>query len=123
MSTKKLISSNTKKKVNANSIQDEILRVDNLKVWYPIKKGILKRTVNYVKAINNLSFILKKGESIGIVGESGSGKTSLILAILKLIKSEGNVFINNKNINKLTQGQILNIRKQIQIVFQDPYSS
>ncbi len=121
--TKKLISSNTKKKVNVNSIQDEILRVDNLKVWYPIKKGILKRTVNYVKAINNLSFILKKGESIGIVGESGSGKTSLILAILKLIKSEGNVFINNKNINKLTQGQILNIRKQIQIVFQDPYSS
>ncbi len=121
--TKKLIYSNTKKKINLFTKQNEILRVDNLRVWYPIKKGLLKRTVNYVKAINNLSFNLKKGESVGIVGESGSGKTSLILAILKLIKSEGKVFIDNKNINQLTHNQSLKMRKEIQIVFQDPFSS
>ena len=121
--TRRLISSNSKKKTNLFLNQDEILRINNLKVWYPIKKGLLKRTVDFVKAINNLSFSLKKGESIGIVGESGSGKTSLILAILKLIKSEGSIFINNENINKLSNNQILKMRKEIQIVFQDPYSS
>ncbi|OUW96881.1 MAG: microcin ABC transporter ATP-binding protein [Pelagibacteraceae bacterium TMED237] len=121
--TKKLISSNNRKKINLFSTNKEILRIDRLKVWYPIKKGIFKRTVDYVKAINNLSFTLQEGQSIGIVGESGSGKTSLILAILKLIKSEGKVFINNKNINHFNNNQILNMRKEIQIVFQDPFSS
>ena len=121
--TKKLISSNSEKKIKLFSKQEKVLSVNNLKVWYPIKKGILKRTVNYVKAVKNLSFSLRKGESIGIVGESGSGKTSLILAILKLIKSEGEVFIENQDINQLKHNQILNIRKQIQIVFQDPFSS
>ena len=64
-----------------------------------------------------------KGESVGIVGESGSGKTSLMLAILKLINSEGKILINNKNINQLDKQKILNLRKEIQIVFQDPFSS
>ena len=121
--TKKLISTISSKKINSLSLEKEVLKVNNLKVWYPIKKGILKKTVGHVKAINNLSFNLRKGESIGIVGESGSGKTSLILAILKLIKSEGEIFINNKNINKLNKNEILEIRKKIQIVFQDPFSS
>ena len=121
--TKKLISSNSKKKINLFSQQKEILKIDNLKVWYPIKKGIFKRTIDHVKAINNLSFSLKKGESIGIVGESGSGKTSLILAILKLIKSEGKVLINNRDINQSSQNELLRMRKEIQIVFQDPFSS
>ncbi len=121
--TKKLISSNSKKKIKLFSQQKEILKIDNLKVWYPIKKGIFRKTIDHVKAINNLSFSLKKGESIGIVGESGSGKTSLILAILKLIKSEGKVLINNRNINQFSQNEILNMRKEIQIVFQDPFSS
>ncbi len=121
--TRGLVSSQSKKKINLFLQKEEILRIDNLKVWYPIKKGLLKRTVDHVKAINNLSFTLNKGESIGIVGESGSGKTSLILAILKLIKSDGNVLINNKDINKFNYKEILNMRKEIQIVFQDPFSS
>ena len=85
--TKELILSQTKQKNNNIVSKEEILKVQDLDVWYPIKKGLLKRTIDYVKAINNISFSLKKGESIGIVGESGSGKTSLILAILKLINS------------------------------------
>jgi len=76
-----------------------------------------------VKAIKKISFNLNEGETVGIVGESGSGKTSLILAILKLIESNGKIFIGNENINLFNSDQILNLRKKIQIVFQDPYSS
>ena len=121
--TKKLISSNSGKKINTLFKKEEILKVEKLKVWYPIKKGLLRKTVDHVKAINNLNFTLNKGESIGIVGESGSGKTSLILAILKLIRSEGKVFLNKKDINKFNYSEILKMRKEIQIVFQDPFSS
>ncbi len=121
--TQELISSQSKKKVNLKRKKKEILKIENLNVWYPIKKGLLKKTVDYVKAINNLSFTLNEGESLGIVGESGSGKTSLILAVLKLIKSNGKIFIDNEDISLLNHNQILNLRKKIQIVFQDPFSS
>jgi len=70
-----------------------------------------------------ISFDLKIGETIGIVGESGSGKTSLILAILKLIRSRGEIIINKKNLNKLSKKEVLDLRKDIQVVFQDPFSS
>ncbi len=121
--TKELVSyqSNIKKSKNFDS--DSILKVDDLDVWYPIKKGLFKRTVDYVKAIKNVSFDLKIGESIGIVGESGSGKTSLILAILNLIESKGKIKINKKDLSQLNKKEILNLRKEIQIVFQDPFSS
>ncbi len=118
-----LISSQNKKKISKNNSDNSILKVEKLDVWYPIKKGLLKKTVDHVKAINKVSFILNKGESIGIVGESGSGKTSLILAILKLIESKGKIFIKNKDINLFKNKEILNLRKEIQIVFQDPFSS
>ena len=121
--TKNLISSHSKKKAGLNKSKKIILKVENLDVWYPIKKGLLKKTIDHVKAINKINFNLKEGETIGIVGESGSGKTSLILAILKLIKSKGKIFINNQNINLYNNSEILNLRKKIQIVFQDPFSS
>ncbi len=121
--TKELISSQSKKKTNLIKSKNLILCVDNLDVWYPIKKGLLRKTVNYVKAIKNISFNLYEGESIGIVGESGSGKTSLILAILQIIQSKGKIYINNKNINAYNKKQFLSLRKEIQIVFQDPFSS
>ncbi len=121
--TKELLSSQSKKKINLNKSVKTILKIENLDVWYPIKKGLLKKTIDHVKAINKISFNLNEGESIGIVGESGSGKTSLILAILKLIKSRGKIFINNKDINLFNSKQILDLRKEIQIVFQDPFSS
>ncbi len=121
--TKTLISSQNRKKININKSKKIILKVEDLDVWYPIKKGIFKKTIDHVKAINKIKFSLKEGESLGIVGESGSGKTSLILAILKLIKSKGKIIIHNKDINLFNNNQILKIRKEIQIVFQDPYSS
>ena len=109
---------------NQNYIEKKIvLKIENLKVWYPIKKGLLKRTIDHVKAINNLSFTLYEKETIGIVGESGSGKTSLILAILKLIESKGKIIINDTDLSKITSKNLKKIRKNLQIVFQDPFSS
>ncbi len=121
--TKELILSQNKKKISLIKSFKEVLRVEELDVWYPIKKGILKKTIDYVKAINKISFILNERESIGVVGESGSGKTSLILAILRLINSKGKIYFKNKNVNLLKNKDILNLRREIQIVFQDPFSS
>ena len=121
--TKQLISIQNKKKINLKKSINTILKVENLDVWYPIKKGLLKKTIDYVKAINKVSFSLNEGETIGIVGESGSGKTSLIMAILKLVKSKGKIFINNKDISLFKDNEIINLRKKIQIVFQDPFSA
>ena len=95
--TKELISIQDSKKLNKFYEKNEILKIENLKVWYPIKKGLLRTTTDYVKAVNNLNLVLYKGESIGIVGESGSGKSSVILAILKLIESTGKIMINKRN--------------------------
>ena len=100
-----------------------ILQINELKVWYPIKKGILKRTIDYVKAIDSLNFNLKLKQTLGIVGESGSGKTSLVLAILKLISSKGNIIFDNQNLNKISKIKMKKLRKEIQIIFQDPFSS
>ena len=121
--TKELVYSRSSIKEYKRFDTNSILKIENLDVWYPIKKGLLKRKVDYVKAIKNVSFDLKVGESIGIVGESGSGKTSLILAILKLIKSKGKIEINRKDLNLINKKEMLNLRKEIQIVFQDPFSS
>ena len=121
--TKELVSNQNNIKENNSSKSKSIINIKNLDVWYPIKKGLLKRTIDYVKAIKNVSFNLNVGETIGIVGESGSGKTSLILAILNLIKSKGEIVINAKNLNNLSKKEILDLRKDIQVVFQDPFSS
>jgi microcin C transport system ATP-binding protein len=93
--TKALISSKTKKKNIFENISTPILEVKNLKVWFPIKKGILKRVVNHVKAVNDINFILGEKQTLGIVGESGSGKTSSVMALLKLISSEGTIIFDN----------------------------
>ena len=110
------------KKSNYNK-KLEILNIQKLKVWYPIKKGIFKRTVDYVKAIDDINFNLFEKETLGIVGESGSGKTSLVLAILKLISSSGKINFKDIDLNQVKKNQLKNIRKDIQIVFQDPFSS
>ncbi len=121
--TKELVSTQNNIKENKSRKSKSIINIKNLNVWYPIKKGLLRSTIDYVKAIKNISFDLYVGETIGIVGESGSGKTSLILAILNLIKSKGEIIINNKNLNNLSKKEILDLRKDIQVVFQDPFSS
>tara|TARA_Y100000590_G_scaffold56500_1_gene59268 strand:- start:249 stop:1838 length:1590 start_codon:yes stop_codon:yes gene_type:complete len=121
--TKQLINiKKEKKKINSESNKN-ILEINNLKVWYPIKKGILKRTVDYVKAVDSVDFSLKENQTLGIVGESGSGKTSLVLALLKLINFNGKVIFNNTNISSIKNAFIKNLRKDMQIIFQDPFSS
>ena len=121
--TKQLVGFQNKiRKVKKNT-EKEILKIKDLKVWYPIKKGIFKKTVDYVKAIDSINFSLKKKETLGIVGESGSGKTSLVLAILKLITSSGAIEFDEIDLNLINKNKLKNIRKNIQIVFQDPFSS
>jgi len=120
--TKILITTQTRKKIS-ESHKNKILQVNGLKVWYPIKKGIFRRTIDYVKAVDSLNLCLKFKQTLGIVGESGSGKTSLVLAILKLISSDGNIIFDNKNLNQIDKNKMKKLRKKIQIVFQDPFGS
>ena len=121
--TKQLVSFQNKIRKNNQNKKLEVLKIENLKVWYPIKKGLFRKTVDYIKAIDDINFNLREKETIGIVGESGSGKTSLVLAILKLITSSGKIKFDNINLNTIKKNKLKIIRKNIQIVFQDPYSS
>ena len=100
-----------------------IIETDQLKIWFPIHAGLLKRTVGYVKAVNNATLTVRVGETVGIVGESGSGKTTLALAIMRLIGSEGRITFQGTDIHALTPKQMRPLRGDIQIVFQDPYGS
>jgi len=100
-----------------------IAETKNLKIWFPIHAGFLKRTVGHVKAVNDASLTVRAGETVGIVGESGSGKTTLALAIMRLIRSEGQIVFMGDNIDAFNQKQMRPLRGAIQIVFQDPYGS
>ena len=121
--TKKLVNFQNKKKNNIRSGSKKILETNKLKVWYPIKKGILRRTVDYVKAVDSINLNLFKNQTLGIVGESGSGKTSLVLALLKLISFKGEVIFNENHISKMSNNKLHNLRKDMQIIFQDPFGS
>ncbi|MDV7339630.1 ABC transporter ATP-binding protein [Terasakiella sp. A23] len=101
----------------------EILKVDDFKVWYPIKRGIIKRTVGHVKAVNGISLSVKQGETLGVVGESGSGKSTLGRAILRLEDSEGGLVFDEKDLQALTQKDLRPLRREMQMVFQDPFGS
>lgn len=100
-----------------------VAQTKDLKIWFPIHKGLLKRTAGYVKAVNAASLTVRAGETVGIVGESGSGKTTLALAIMRLIGSDGRISFQNADIQHLTQRQMRPLRGDMQIVFQDPYGS
>ena len=121
--TKQLVGFQNKIRKHEENTKIEILKIKDLKVWYPIKKGIFKKTVDYVKAIDDINFTLNKKETLGIVGESGSGKTSLVLAILKLITSSGKIEFDEIDLNLIKKNRLKSMRKNIQIVFQDPFSS
>ena len=101
----------------------EVLRLENLSVNYPVKSGLLRRTVSMITAVQNISLSLRAGETIGIVGESGSGKTSLGLAILRLIESQGSIVFLGNRFDTLDKQALRTARRHAQIVFQDPYSS
>ena len=100
-----------------------ILKTESLRVWFPIKRGILRRTVDHVKAVEELTVEVKEGETIGVVGESGSGKTSLALAILRLISSNGAIYFKGESIQSRKSKELRDLRRSMQIVFQDPYGS
>ncbi|MCJ7874950.1 ABC transporter ATP-binding protein [Phaeobacter sp. J2-8] len=95
----------------------------NLKIWFPIQKGLLKRTVGHVKAVNDATFSVRAGETIGIVGESGSGKTTLALAMMRLIASEGGMTFDGQDLRQFSTRNLRRLRSEMQIVFQDPFGS
>jgi len=107
----------------ANPRAPLVLETDNLKVWFPIKRGLLRRTVDHIKAVDGLSLELRAGQTLGVVGESGSGKTTLGLALLRLISSEGPIAYVGKRIEDYDSKEMRPLRKEMQIVFQDPYGS
>jgi microcin C transport system ATP-binding protein len=100
-----------------------VVETDKLKIWFPIYGGLLRRTVGHVKAVNASSMSVRAGETLGIVGESGSGKTTMALAIMRLIASEGGITYNGQDIRSWSTKQLRHLRKDMQIVFQDPFGS
>jgi len=100
-----------------------VIEAKDLKVWFPIKRGVLRKVVGHIKAVDGVSIAVRKGETLGIVGESGSGKTTLGLAILRLISSQGPIIFLGKTIAGLKFKEMLPVRQDMQIVFQDPYGS
>jgi microcin C transport system ATP-binding protein len=102
---------------------DVIIRTDDLKVWFPIKRGVLRKVVGHIKAVDGVSIEVRRGETLGIVGESGSGKTTLGLAILRLISSKGPIVFLGRDLQGLKFKEMRPFRHDMQIVFQDPYGS
>jgi len=100
-----------------------MLQATDLKVWFPIKRGVLRKVVGHIKAVDGVTVELRKGETLGIVGESGSGKTTLGLAILRLISSQGPIVFMGNELQGLRFKQMRPFRRDMQIVFQDPYGS
>jgi microcin C transport system ATP-binding protein len=100
-----------------------VLETDDLKVWFPIKRGLLRRTVDHIKAVDGVTLKLRAGETLGVVGESGSGKTTLGLALLRLISSRGPIAYVGKRIDSFDSTRMRPLRKEMQVVFQDPYGS
>jgi microcin C transport system ATP-binding protein len=107
----------------ANRSAPTVAATENLRVWFPIRRGFLRRTVGYVKAVDGVSLAVREGETVGVVGESGSGKTTLGLAMLRLIRSEGPIVYCGRAIDGLNSKAMRPLRREMQVVFQDPYGS
>ena len=100
-----------------------VMSTDDLKVWFPIKRGLLRKTIGHVKAVDGVSVKIRQGETLGVVGESGSGKTTLGLALLRLISSQGPIVFMGKDVQGLQFKQMRPFRRDMQIVFQDPFGA
>jgi oligopeptide transport system ATP-binding protein len=103
---------------------EDLLIVKNLQKWFPIKRGLFSKTVGYVKAVDDVSFTIRKGETLGLVGESGCGKTTTGRTIIRLLEATGgSVTFEGKDVLKMEKHELRDLRKDMQIIFQDPYSS
>ncbi len=100
-----------------------VLACEDLKVWYPVKAGVLRRTVDHVRAVDGVSVELREGRTVGVVGESGSGKTTLGMALLRLAASDGAVRYDGRDVRGLRSAALRPLRRDMQVVFQDPYGS
>lgn len=110
----------TEKKIN----QNELIKVQNLKKYFPVRAGLLQRVVAHVQAVDDVSFVVREGETLGLVGESGCGKTTVGRTMLRLIEpTAGTVEFNGQDVLKLTGNEMKKMRRNMQIIFQDPYAS
>jgi len=100
-----------------------VMQGDAVKVWFPIKKGLMRRTVDHVKAVDGIDVTVREGQTVGVVGESGSGKTTLAMALLRLIGSQGGIAFDGKSIADIAGPDLRALRQRMQVVFQDPYGS
>lgn len=122
--TRKLIDSDPKgAPVEVDSQSEVLLKVNQLKVWFPITGGLFRRVKSHVKAVTDMQFSLQKGYSIGLVGESGSGKSTTGMAVLKLVDSEGSISYQGNELQGLDRKGMLPYRNKMQVVFQDPFSA
>lgn len=122
--TKKLLNAQPEGTADAlNGSTPVVVETDDLKVWFPIQRGLLRKTIGHVKAVNGISITVRAGHTVGVVGESGSGKTTLGLAILRLLSSEGPISFDGRNIQGVSGKDLRPLRREMQIVFQDPFGS
>ncbi|MEI9402365.1 ABC transporter ATP-binding protein [Mesorhizobium argentiipisi] len=122
--TKHLLAAEPKgKPPAANPGAKSVMTGKDIKVWFPIKKGFFRNTVDHVKAVDGIDVTVRAGQTLGVVGESGSGKTTLGLALARMISSTGTINFNGRDINQLSFGAMRPLRRELQIVFQDPFGS
>jgi microcin C transport system ATP-binding protein len=100
-----------------------VLEARNVRVWFPIKRGVFRRTIGHVKAVDGVSVTVREGRTLGVVGESGSGKTTLGLAVLRLLRSEGSIVFDGRELQGVRGRPLRPLRREMQVVFQDPYGS
>jgi len=110
--------------MGGDTMSNNLLEVQHLKKYFPIKKGLFSKTVGFVKAVDDVSFTIKRGETLGLVGESGCGKTTLGRTVLRLLEpTAGRVIFDGKDITAMDKEELRAVRREMQIIFQDPYSS
>ncbi|MAF10628.1 microcin ABC transporter ATP-binding protein [Candidatus Poribacteria bacterium] len=121
--TRHLLDSEPKQAAAQADYDAPLVRAERLRVWYPIKAGVMRRTVDHVKAVDGLDITIHAGQTVGVVGESGSGKTTLGLALLRLISSNGDIYFEDRLIQGMKSREMRPLRRRMQVIFQDPFGS
>jgi microcin C transport system ATP-binding protein len=121
--TRQLIDSEPRAVAGPNAGSKILLKAEDLRVWFPVKVGVLRRIAGHIKAVDGVSLKVNAGQTVGIVGESGSGKTTLALALLRILSSKGAIYFEDRMIQGLRHQELRPLRQEIQIIFQDPFGS